>query len=173
MEILAIILQGHLTRRFSEYIHQRNIIEKRELFCCCSRYRAILPSPDFFTKADFIVMESTYGDRLHDNTNLSDKLEHWINLTVENGGNIIIPSFAVGRAQELIYILYQLKEQNKIPRSLPIVMDSPMAASATDIMVRNDTQVLIKRSGWRSLSISISIESIPLLRKSFMINKAK
>ncbi len=66
----------------------------------------ILPIHDFFTEADSLVMESTYGDRLHDNTDLYDSLQHWINLMVKNHGNIIIPSFAVGRAQELIYMLF-------------------------------------------------------------------
>ncbi|MDF2553580.1 MAG: fold metallo-hydrolase [Chryseobacterium sp.] len=118
---------------------------------------AILPPPDFFTKADFIIMESTYGDRLHDNTNLYDKLEHWINLTVKNQGNIIIPSFAVGRAQELIYILYRLKEQNRIPRNLPIIMDSPMAASATDIMVEYAAYTTVDKEKWLEIIEQMNI----------------
>ena len=118
---------------------------------------AILPPPDFFTKADYIVMESTYGDRLHDPSNLSAKLEYWINQTVKNRGNIIIPSFAVGRAQELIYILYQLKEQKKIPNDLPIVMDSPMAASATDIMIEYSQYTTVNKEKWLRIIEQINI----------------
>ncbi|EJL71614.1 MBL fold metallo-hydrolase RNA specificity domain-containing protein [Chryseobacterium populi] len=120
-------------------------------------HSAILPPPDFFTKADFLVMESTYGDRLHDNTNLYDSLEHWINITVKNHGNVIIPSFAVGRAQELIYILYRLKEQNRIPRTLPIIMDSPMAASATDIMVEYAEYTTVDKEKWLEIIETIHI----------------
>ncbi|BAP32410.1 beta-lactamase family protein [Chryseobacterium sp. StRB126] len=120
-------------------------------------HSAILPPPDFFTKADFLVMESTYGDRLHDNTNLYDTLEHWINLTVKNHGNIIIPSFAVGRAQEVIYILSQLKEQNKIPYNLPIILDSPMAASATDIMVEYAEYTTVTKEKWLDIIEHVNI----------------
>ncbi|MCS3869379.1 metallo-beta-lactamase family protein [Chryseobacterium ginsenosidimutans] len=120
-------------------------------------HSAILPPPDFFTKADFIVMESTYGDRLHDAANLYDKLEQWINLTVKNHGNIIIPSFAVGRAQELIYILYQLKEQNRIPYNLPVIMDSPMAASATDIMVEYAQYTTVNKEKWLEIIEQMNI----------------
>ncbi|SIQ76391.1 metallo-beta-lactamase family protein [Chryseobacterium sp. RU37D] len=118
---------------------------------------AILPPPDFFTTADIIVMESTYGNRLHDNSNLYDKLTYWINSTIKNHGNIIIPSFAVGRTQELIYILYQLKEQNKIPRNLPIVIDSPMAALATDIMIDFAEYTTVKKEKWLEIIQQIDI----------------
>jgi len=120
-------------------------------------HSAILPPPDFFTKADFLVMESTYGDRLHDSTNLYDSLAHWINHTVKNHGNIIIPSFAVGRAQELIYILYRLKEQNRIPHNLPIIMDSPMAASATDIMVEYAEYTTVDQEKWLEIIEHVNI----------------
>lgn len=120
-------------------------------------HSAILPAPDFFTHADFLVMESTYGDRLHDNTDLYDELEHWINITVKNHGNIIIPSFAVGRAQEIIYILHQLKKQNRIPFNIPIVLDSPMAASATDIMLHYANYTTIDQQEWLEIIQHITI----------------
>ncbi|WP_164110209.1 MULTISPECIES: MBL fold metallo-hydrolase RNA specificity domain-containing protein [Sphingobacterium] len=120
-------------------------------------HSAILPPPDFFTKADILVMESTYGDRLHDNTNLYDNLQHWINLTVKKHGNIIIPSFAVGRAQELIYILHQLKEQGKIPQDIPIIIDSPMAASATDIMLKYADYTTVDKRKWLEIIENIDI----------------
>lgn len=120
-------------------------------------HSAILPAPDFFTHADFLVMESTYGDRLHDNTDLYDELEHWINITAKNHGNIIIPSFAVGRAQEIIYILHQLKKQNRIPFNIPIVLDSPMAASATDIMLHYANYTTIDQQEWLEIIQHITI----------------
>lgn len=117
----------------------------------------ILPIHDFFTKADFLVMESTYGDRLHEKADLYDSLEHWINITVKNHGNIIIPSFAVGRAQELIYMLFRLKEQNKIPHDLPIILDSPMAASATAIMVDYAEYTTVEKRKWQEIIGNIEI----------------
>jgi len=120
-------------------------------------HSAVLAPPDFFTQSDFLVMESTYGDRLHDQKDLSDQLEYWINLTVKAGGNIIIPCFAVGRAQEIIYILQELKDSNKIPVSIPVVLDSPMAASATEIMVKYSDYTLVDRQKWTDIVEKIYI----------------
>lgn len=101
------------------------------------RYQsAILSSPEYFTSADYVVMESTYGDKLHEKDETYSALADMINQTVELGGNILIPSFAVGRAQELMYILNLLRMQERIPRNIPIILDSPMAASATEILLR-------------------------------------
>jgi len=97
---------------------------------------AILAAPDYFTMADYVIMESTYGDRLHGDHNTYDELEKVINQTIAHRGNVLIPSFAVGRAQELIYMLNLLKKQRKIPLNLPVIMDSPMAAAATRISLR-------------------------------------
>lgn len=97
---------------------------------------ALLPKPDFFTDADYIVMESTYGDRLHGDGDPYQELADLINETVARGGNVLIPSFAVGRAQEFIYMLGLLKEQHKIPSYLPVILDTPMGASATNIFIR-------------------------------------
>lgn len=120
-------------------------------------HSAVLAPPDFFTEADFLVMESTYGDRLHENKDLSDQLEYWINKTVKDRGNIIIPCFAVGRAQEIIYILQELKDRNKIPGSIPVVLDSPMAAVATEIMVRYSDYTLVGRQQWNDIIEKIYI----------------
>jgi len=117
----------------------------------------VLPINDFFTKADYLIIESTYGDRLHDNTNVYDSLQHWINLTVENQGNIIIPSFAVGRAQELIYMIHQLKKQNRIPHDLPVILDSPMAASATAIMVDYADYTAVDKREWSAIVSGVEI----------------
>ncbi len=112
-------------------------------------HSAILPPPDFYSQADYVVMESTYGDRLHGDMDPYQELEYWINHTLKKGGNIIIPSFAVGRAQELIYMLNLLKAQHRIPMDLPVIMDSPMAASATDIIVHYaDDYTTISKNDW-------------------------
>ncbi len=120
-------------------------------------HSAVLAPPDFFFQADFLVMESTYGDRLHENKDLSDQLEYWINKTLKDRGNIIIPCFAVGRAQEIMYILQELKNKNKIPVSIPVVLDSPMAASATEIMVRYSGYTLVDTQKWNDIIEKIYI----------------
>ncbi|MEJ2633707.1 MAG: MBL fold metallo-hydrolase [Calditrichia bacterium] len=93
----------------------------------------ILRDPAIIPPVDYLVLESTYGNRLHDPIDLAmDKLADVINRTVSRGGKIIIPSFAVERTQELVYYLHLLTDQNRIPR-IPVYVDSPMATNATSI----------------------------------------
>ena len=92
------------------------------------------PSP--LPQADAVIMESTYGDRLHGEEDPLDQLADVINKTIESDGNVLIPSFAVGRAQEIMHLINHLKKKNKISHLLPVFLDSPMAADATDILCR-------------------------------------
>lgn len=93
----------------------------------------ILDSPTSIAAADFIIMESTYGDKLHDDSvSPYQALQEVVNKTFEKGGNLIIPSFAVERAQEIILILNNLMEEKSIP-NIPIYLDSPMGADITKI----------------------------------------
>lgn len=131
------------------------------------KHSPILADPVKLAQADYIIMESTYGDRIHSNNDPYTDLETWINRTLENSGQIIIPSFAVGRAQELLYIIHTLKSQNRIPLNLPVIMDSPMAASATEIMLNyadEFTEVSAKK--WRELlaRVKVNVEYTQTLR---------
>ncbi|MEI6788228.1 MAG: MBL fold metallo-hydrolase [bacterium] len=95
--------------------------------------RPIIEDPDFCEPADFVVMESTYGDRLHEQTALiEEKLCAIINDTVKRGGNLIIPTFAIERAQEVLYYFNTLVRAKRIPPIL-IFVDSPMAVTVTQI----------------------------------------
>ncbi|QRN04615.1 MBL fold metallo-hydrolase [Legionella sp. MW5194] len=85
--------------------------------------------------SDFLVIESTYGNRIHDKMDPLIQLKEIINRTVKRGGSIIIPSFAVGRTQSLLYYLYELKSKKEIP-DIPVFVDSPMATNATKIFSR-------------------------------------
>lgn len=97
------------------------------------RYGApILPDPAPIDSADTLVVESTYGDRSHGDEPVSGQLARAISEAVEHGGAIIIPAFAVGRTQEVMYRLSLLEAEGKIPR-LPTYVDSPMAIDATEI----------------------------------------
>jgi metallo-beta-lactamase family protein len=92
----------------------------------------ILKDPEPPTRADFLLCESTYGDRDHPAGSVAEKLADVINRVAKRGGAVVIPSFAVGRTQTLMYYLRQLDSQQKIPR-LPVYVDSPMAISVTGI----------------------------------------
>jgi metallo-beta-lactamase family protein len=94
----------------------------------------VLRSPAIPPKTDVVVMETTYGDRRHKELQPSiDELYQAINDTFARGGNVIIPTFALERAQELLYFLRQGLEQSRLPNSMQVFLDSPMAISATEI----------------------------------------
>lgn len=102
----------------------------------------ILRDPSIIADADFVVIESTYGNRLHEAR--GDNTERFVDIilnTIERGGNVVIPSFAVGRTQEIIYDLYKQKYKlgDKFDKlmSVPVVVDSPLAISATQIFRNN------------------------------------
>ena len=100
--------------------------------------RPLLRSPARPPKADVVVMETTYGDRLHKPFQPSvEELYETINDTFKRGGNVIIPTFALERAQELLYFLHEGVEKNLLPRSTQVFLDSPMAISATEIFERH------------------------------------
>ena len=141
---LEVQLSPHISFQFRKNGHilgsacvQLNCFDKTIVFSGdIGRYQSdfLLP-PSNINKADYVIMESTYGDRLHTG-DPAEQLAAIINEAVDHHGTILIPSFAVGRAQEIMHILNHLKQQNKIPHWLPIFLDSPMAADATDILCR-------------------------------------
>jgi metallo-beta-lactamase family protein len=96
----------------------------------------ILNDPTPPSRADFLLCESTYGDRDHPDGSVPDALAGAINRVAERGGAVVIPSFAVGRTQTLMYYLRQLAEAKQIPQ-LPVYIDSPMAIKVTDIYARH------------------------------------
>lgn len=93
----------------------------------------IMRPPVAIQNSDYIVVESTYGDRLHDKTDPLKIIGAIISETIKNGGTVLIPAFAVGRAQMILYYLHQLKETGVIP-DLDVYLDSPMAIDATKFM---------------------------------------
>lgn len=105
------------------------------------RYRdVILKSPDVFPQADFIILESTYGNTLHEEERTSfDTLLAWINKTcINKGGKLIIPAFSLGRTQEILYALNQLEVENRLPQ-VDYFLDSPLSTSITDVVKKYPT----------------------------------
>lgn len=86
--------------------------------------------------ADYIFLESTYGNRLHPDLDAKKELENYINTTIEHKGTVIIPGFAVERAQSIMYLIWQLKTEGRIP-NVPYILDTPMGASVLDIFLQN------------------------------------
>jgi metallo-beta-lactamase family protein len=91
--------------------------------------RPVLPDPSPVADADVLLVESTYGDRLHDPDDRGDRLAAIVSETAARGGKLIIPSFAIGRVEEVLYWLKRLEEEQRIP-ILPVYVDSPMAIGA-------------------------------------------
>ncbi len=95
--------------------------------------KPLIHDPTYFRYADYVVMESTYGNRDHaDHGPIGEQLETIVNRTIALGGNLVIPVFAVERAQEMVFFLSRLAHENRIP-DIPVYLDSPMAYNVTNI----------------------------------------
>lgn len=117
----------------------------------------LLAPPTKPKKADLVFLESTYGDRLHPDTDPKLELENYINTTFRKRGTVIIPSFAVERAQSIMFLLWELKKEGRIP-DIPYIVDSPMGVGAFEVFF-NNTQ-------WHKLSLA----DCQAMSKMFVIN---
>lgn len=102
----------------------------------------IIKDPQMTEEADYVVIESTYGNRVHCNSEESDyvgEFTHVLRETFARGGNVVIPSFAVGRTQEMLYFIREIKEQNLLPEypDFEVYLDSPLAIEATKAFTKN------------------------------------
>jgi metallo-beta-lactamase family protein len=122
--------------------------------------------------ADLVVMESTYGNRKHPDTDPRPELARLIRETVQRGGSVVVPAFAVERTQKFIFILKELMESGQIPR-VPVYCDSPMAIKAVDIFLKHSEEYtqqaadLIKKYGspltWPGLTFAVTAEQSKLI----------
>ncbi len=133
----------------------------------------IVKDPSFVSEADYIVMESTYGSRYHQVSKFDYAVElaQVIERTFDRGGNVIIPSFAIGRTQEMLYFLREVKEQNLVPKykDFEVYVDSPLAIEATEIFRENmieccdeETMEIVNRGvnpiSFPGLKLSLTVE---------------
>lgn len=106
-----------------------------------NKHQPLLKDPAFTREADYVVMESTYGDRLHsaETPDYVNELAAILKETFDRGGNVVIPSFAVGRTQEMLYFLRKIKVGRLVEghENFPVYVDSPLAVEATDIFNEN------------------------------------
>ena len=93
----------------------------------------VMLDPEPVPAADYLVMESTYGDRLHDRTDPAEAIAKVVEKTVDRGGTVVIPAFAVGRAQTLLFYLWQLRSARRLP-DVPVYLDSPMAINVSNLL---------------------------------------
>ena len=126
------------------------------------------------TGADVVIMESTYGNRDHASVaGAKDELGRVVRETAQRGGRVLIPSFAVGRTQELVYDLHQLADAGAIPR-IPIVIDSPLASKATSVFAKNtdiydQTEAFVRAQGGHRESLF----AFPLLKFTESVEESK
>jgi len=104
----------------------------------------LMPAPQRIPRADVLLVESTYGDRLHPAEDAQARLGTIIRATVRRGGSVLLPSFAVGRAQALLLVLQRLRDAGEIPPDLPLFLDSPMATQATALYQRHTKLLRIR-----------------------------
>jgi metallo-beta-lactamase family protein len=120
----------------------------------------ILKDPESPARADFVLCESTYGDREHPTGSVPDELADVVNRTAKRGGSVVIPAFAVDRTQLLMYYLRVLEDQKRIP-NLPVFVDSPMAINVTEMYVRHRTDHDLKQ---QSSDDPLSVKNVHLTR---------
>ena len=109
----------------------------------------IVPDPEPCPPVDYLILESTYGDRLHKPLeHAADKLADIVNRTVERGGKIIVPAFALGRTQQLVLLLHELAEEKRIP-TIPIFVDSPLAVKTTKVFRGHQEVQDAETNSWR------------------------
>lgn len=136
-----------------------------------NRDQPLIKDPTYLHQADYVVMESTYGDRSHgERPDYVSKLSEIIQRTFDRGGNVVIPSFAVGRTQEMLYFIRQIKAENRIKghENFKVYVDSPLANEATMIFKEHmydcfdEEAVILIRQGINPLSfpgLRISVTS--------------
>lgn len=109
-------------------------------------HQPILRDPSLIAEADYIVVESTYGDRLHseERPDYIGSLSDFIQRTLDRGGNVVIPSFAVGRTQEMLYFIREIKNRGLVTGhdGFPVYVDSPLAEAATAVFLQADIEYL-------------------------------
>jgi len=120
----------------------------------------VLKPPAPVQGADFLVVESTYGDRDHPTTQPFERLADVVNRTAAHGGVVVIPAFAVGRAQALLHSLARLKREGLID-DIPVYLNSPMAAGAMDVYLRHGEELRLDSAELRGLRTAAHIVETP------------
>ena len=127
----------------------------------------LLKQYNYIKQTDYLVVESTYGNRIHKNTSIIDKLLNCIQHTYAKGGTLIIPTFSVERAQEIIYLLSVLKRIKQLP-NIPIYLDSPMGVNATKVYIINKNDHTLTSEDIKSMLSTVQLISEINVSKSIV-----
>ena len=122
----------------------------------------IMQPPAAVEAADYLVVESTYGDRVHEVGDPALALADVINRTAARGGKVIIPSFAVGRAQALLHFMHRLKAEGRIGAQIPVYLDSPMATDVTALYWRYRAQHRLARDACAAMCHAARVVNTPI-----------
>ena len=135
---MKLIPAGHILG--ARFVHITTQVPKQRTILFCGdigRYDAIISqAPSTIKEVDYLVMESTYGNKLHPEEDVFQRFEKIINDTITRGGKVLVPAFAVGRTQEIIYIIKKLQRGKKIPMDVPVYLNTPMGIDATAIYTK-------------------------------------
>ena len=121
----------------------------------------LMPPPQTIAQADVLLVESTYGNRLHPQDDVQAQLAEVVRTTVRRGGTVLLPSFAVGRAQALMLCLQRLKAAGDIPEDLPVFLDSPMATTATALYRKHHKLLRLAPREAKRLGEGVTVVSTP------------
>mgnify|MGYP003253881209 FL=1 len=166
---------GHLLGSASiEVWMEEEGVEKKIVFSgdIGNKNKPLIKNPSYIDEADYVVMECTYGDRTHDRTHEHiEELAQILQETLDRGGNVVIPAFAVGRTQEILYFMRKIKEEKLIKGhdDFEVYVDSPLAVEATQVFTKNimecydeEAMDLVNRGinpiGFPGLKLSITSE---------------
>ncbi|MDP3809721.1 MAG: MBL fold metallo-hydrolase [Hydrogenophaga sp.] len=111
--------------------------------------------------ADYLVVESTYGDRLHERSDVLAQIADVVNRTAARGGVVVIPAFAVGRAQTMLHCLRLLKNRGAIAADMPVYLNSPMAAAATQVYYEHIDELRLSREECEAMARAATIVETP------------
>ncbi len=131
----------------------------------------LMPPPQAPRQADVQLVEATYGNRAHPPEDSPQRLAEIINRTVQRGGSVLMPSFAVGRAQALLLVLQRLKAAGAIPAQLPVFLDSPMAVEATGLYLRFGSLLRIPKREVQTLCDGVRL--VTTVQQSMRLSAAR
>jgi metallo-beta-lactamase family protein len=131
----------------------------------------LMPAPQRIPRADVLLVESTYGNRLHPPEDVQAALGATVRATVRRGGSVLLPSFAVGRAQALMLVMQRLKAAGEVPEDLPVFLDSPMATAATVLYQKHRRLLRLSPREANTLCDGVTIVTTP--QQSEKVSRAR
>ena len=132
---------------------------------------SLMPAPQTVSHADVLLIESTYGNRIHPANDADQRLGAIIRAAVRRGGSVLLPSFAVGRAQALLHSLQTLRATNEIPPDMPLYLDSPMAIQATALYLRH--RRLMRLSARQASALTDGVTMVTTPQQSEKLTRAR